>query len=80
VPVTHEIGSTHPGRRTLQAERTPVIKWAIIFFAISVIAGIFGFTGIASGARSIAKALFFIALILFLIVLILGVFMGVLVF
>ncbi len=57
-----------------------MIKWAIIFFAISVIAGIFGFTGIASGARSIAKALFFIALILFLIVLILGVFMGVLVF
>lgn len=57
-----------------------MIKWAIIFFVISLIAGFFGFTGVASGARGIAKVLFVIALVLFLIVLIFGVFMGVLVF
>ena len=57
-----------------------MIKWAIIFFVISVIAGFFGFTGVASGARTIAKVLFFIALIAFVIVLVFGVFLGTLVF
>jgi uncharacterized membrane protein YtjA (UPF0391 family) len=57
-----------------------VIKWAIIFFIISLVAGVFGFTGVASGARTIAKVLFFIALAIFLVVLIFGVFLGVLVF
>ena len=57
-----------------------MIKWAIIFFIISLIAGVFGFTGVAQGARSIAKVLFFIALAIFLIVLVFGVLLGVLVF
>ncbi len=57
-----------------------MLKWAIIFFIISVFAGLFGFTGIASGTRTIAKVLFFIALAIFLIVLIFGVLLGVLVF
>ena len=57
-----------------------MIQWAIIFFVISVIAGFFGFTGVASGARTIAKVLFFIALIAFVIVLVFGVFLGTLVF
>ncbi len=56
-----------------------MIKWAIIFFIISVVAGLFGFTGVASGTRTIAKVLFFIAIVVFLIVLIFGVFLGVLV-
>ncbi|MDQ2915561.1 MAG: DUF1328 domain-containing protein [Casimicrobiaceae bacterium] len=57
-----------------------MIKWAIIFFVISIVAGFFGFTGVASGAKRIAKLLFFIALAIFLIVLIFGVLLGVLVF
>ena len=57
-----------------------MLKWALIFFVISVLAGFFGFTGVASGARSIAKVLFFIALAIFLIVLIFGVMLGQLVF
>lgn len=57
-----------------------MIKWAIIFFVISVIAGFFGFTGVASGTRTIAKVLFVLALILFVIVLVFGVFLGKLVF
>ena len=57
-----------------------MIKWAVIFFVISLIAGFFGFSGVASGARTIAKVLFFIALIIFLIVLVFGVLLGTLVF
>jgi uncharacterized membrane protein YtjA (UPF0391 family) len=57
-----------------------MIKWAIIFFVISVIAGFFGFTGVAGAARTVAKVLFFIALAIFLVVLIFGVMLGMLVF
>ena len=57
-----------------------MLKWAIIFFIVSLIAGFFGFTDVAAGARGIAKVLFFIALAIFLIVLVFGVFLGVLVF
>lgn len=49
-----------------------MLKWALIFFIISIVAGLFGFTGIAAGSAAIAKLLFGIALILFLIFLILG--------
>ena len=57
-----------------------MLKWALIFFIISLVAGFFGFTGVASGARTVAKVLFFIAVVIFLIVLIFGVFLGTLVF
>lgn len=57
-----------------------MIKWAIIFFIVSVVAGLFGFTGVASTTRSIAKLLFFVALTIFLIVLVFGVMLGKLVF
>ena len=57
-----------------------MIKWAVIFFLISLIAGFFGFTGVASGTGTIAKVLFFIAVVIFLIVLIFGVLLGKLVF
>jgi uncharacterized membrane protein YtjA (UPF0391 family) len=58
----------------------PMIRWAIIFLAISVIAGFFGFTGFAAGARTAAKVLFFIAVAMFLVILIFGVILGRLVF
>lgn len=57
-----------------------MLKWALIFFLVSVIAGFFGFTDVAAGAKSIAKILFFISLTIFLIVLIFGVLLGKLVF
>jgi uncharacterized membrane protein YtjA (UPF0391 family) len=57
-----------------------MLKWALIFFVISLVAGFFGFTGVASGARSVAKVLFWIAMIIFLIVLIFGVLLGWIVF
>ncbi len=57
-----------------------MLKWAIIFFVISLIAGFFGFTGVASGARTIAKVLFFIAITIFVIVVVFGLLLGWLVF
>lgn len=57
-----------------------MIEWAIILFVVSVVAGWFGFTGVATGARTAAKIIFAIAVILFLIVLVFGVFLGMLVF
>lgn len=49
-----------------------MLKWALIFFIISLLAGVFGFTGIASGAAAIAKILFYIAVALFALFLVLG--------
>jgi uncharacterized membrane protein YtjA (UPF0391 family) len=49
-----------------------MLKWALIFLVISLIAGAFGFTGIARGAATIAKVLFGLFLILFVIFLILA--------
>jgi uncharacterized membrane protein YtjA (UPF0391 family) len=49
-----------------------MLRWALIFFVISLVAGFFGFTGVAQGARSISKTLFFIALIVFVIFLVLA--------
>jgi len=50
-----------------------MLKWALAFLLISVVAGLFGFTGIAAGAATIAKILFFAGLFLFVLFLILGV-------
>jgi uncharacterized membrane protein YtjA (UPF0391 family) len=47
---------------------------------ISLLAGAFGYTGLARGAASIAKLLFFIFLLLFIVILILAILGGELVF
>lgn len=47
-----------------------VLKWAVIFFVIAIIAAILGFGGIAAGAAEIAKILFFVFLIVFVVTLI----------
>jgi uncharacterized membrane protein YtjA (UPF0391 family) len=49
-----------------------MLKWAIIFLVIALIAGAFGFTGIARGAATISRILFGLFLILFLIFLVLA--------
>ena len=50
-----------------------LLKYAIIAFVISLIAGGLGFTGISSAAGGIARILFFIFLAIAVIVLLLGV-------
>jgi uncharacterized membrane protein YtjA (UPF0391 family) len=53
-----------------------MLKWALFFFIISIIAAIFGFTGIAAAAAGIAKILFFIFLVICVIFLMLGLMAG----
>ena len=49
-----------------------MFKWALIFFIVSLIAGVLGFTGIATGAAAVAKILFYVAVAIFLLFLVLG--------
>ena len=49
-----------------------MLRWALGFFIIAIIAAIFGFGGIALAAAGIAKILFFIFLVLFLVALLSG--------
>ena len=53
-------------------EESEMLKWALIFLVISVVAGVLGFTGIAAGSAAIAKVLFTIFLVLFLVFLVAG--------
>jgi uncharacterized membrane protein YtjA (UPF0391 family) len=41
-----------------------MLHYAVVFFVIALIAALFGFGGIAAGAVSIAKTLFFIFTVL----------------
>jgi uncharacterized membrane protein YtjA (UPF0391 family) len=57
--------------------RTDVmLKWALIFFIVAIVAAIFGFTGIAAAAAWIAKVLFFIFIVICVIFLVLGLMAG----
>jgi uncharacterized membrane protein YtjA (UPF0391 family) len=49
-----------------------LLKWALIFFPISVVATIFGFGGISAASADIARILFFIFVVIFLALLVLG--------
>jgi uncharacterized membrane protein YtjA (UPF0391 family) len=49
-----------------------MLYWAIVFLVVAIIAGIFGFTGIAGTSIWIAKVLFFVFIILFVISLLFG--------
>jgi uncharacterized membrane protein YtjA (UPF0391 family) len=49
-----------------------LLKWALIFFLISIVAAIFGFTGISAATADIARILFYIFVAIFILLLILG--------
>lgn len=53
-----------------------MLKWALIFLVIALVAGALGFTGVAAASASIAKVLFGIFLVIFLILLVLGIAAG----
>ena len=58
--------------QSLLWEKSIMLKWALIFAVVAIIAGLFGFTGIAAGAAAIAKFLFVVFLILCVVFLVLG--------
>jgi uncharacterized membrane protein YtjA (UPF0391 family) len=49
-----------------------MLRWAVVFFVVALIAAVFGFLGIAAAAVSIAKILFFVFLALLLASLVAG--------
>jgi uncharacterized membrane protein YtjA (UPF0391 family) len=49
-----------------------MLRWALAFFIVALIAAVFGFGGIAVAAAGIAKILFFIFVVLFLLALVGG--------
>ena len=53
-----------------------MLYYAVVFFLIAIVAAIFGFAGIASGAESIARILFFLFIVLFLASLVVGLLTG----
>jgi uncharacterized membrane protein YtjA (UPF0391 family) len=68
-----------PGRKAHDGARLHVkvkgeqmLRYAVVFLIIALVAGLLGFTGIAAGAVQIAKVLFFVFLLLFVASLIVG--------
>jgi uncharacterized membrane protein YtjA (UPF0391 family) len=76
---THYGKATICHRRRLQCSTVaeiPMLKLALFFFVVSIIAALFGFTGISMATAGIAKILFFLFIVAFLIFLILGLVVG----
>ena len=44
-----------------------MLRWAVIFLVVAIVAGILGFAGLMVAAAGIAKLLFYLFLILFLL-------------
>ena len=53
-----------------------MLRLALGFFVVALIAALFGFGGIAAGAASIAQVLFFVFLVLFVVSLLFGALRG----
>jgi uncharacterized membrane protein YtjA (UPF0391 family) len=49
-----------------------MLKWAVIFLIVALVAALLGFGGIAGAAAGFAQILFFVALAVFVIMLIAG--------
>jgi uncharacterized membrane protein YtjA (UPF0391 family) len=49
-----------------------MLRYALLFLIVSIIAALFGFGGISAAATEIARVLFFIFIVLFLAMLIAG--------
>ena len=49
-----------------------MLRWALAFFVLALVAALFGFGGLASTAAGIAKTLFYVFLIVFLVSLVFG--------
>jgi uncharacterized membrane protein YtjA (UPF0391 family) len=46
-----------------------LLSWVVIFLLVAIVAGFFGFGGVAQESAWIAKVLFFIFLVLFIVAL-----------
>jgi uncharacterized membrane protein YtjA (UPF0391 family) len=69
----NQIGRSGYQRRSVA---TTLLKWALIFLVVSLVAALFGFTGISAASADIARVLFFIFLVIFVMLLVLGLMAG----
>ena len=53
-----------------------MLRWALVFLVLALIAGVLGFTNVAGTSMDIAKILFFIFLVLFVVSLLVGLVRG----
>jgi uncharacterized membrane protein YtjA (UPF0391 family) len=53
-----------------------MLRLALFFFVISLVAAVFGFTGVAAASAELARLLFFIAITIFLVLLVAGLITG----
>jgi uncharacterized membrane protein YtjA (UPF0391 family) len=53
-----------------------MLRLALFFLVVSLIAALFGFTGISAAAAGIARILFFIVIVVFLVLLVAGLMAG----
>ena len=49
-----------------------MLRWAVIFFVLALVAGVLGFGGVATASVGIAKILFYLFVIIFLLSLVMG--------
>jgi len=49
-----------------------MLRWAVLFLVIALVAALFGFGGVAGVGMEAAKILFFVFLILFVVSLVMG--------
>jgi len=49
-----------------------MLRWALIFLVIGLIAAVLGFTNVAGAAIGIAKILFFVFMVIFVVLLVAG--------
>ena len=53
-----------------------MLRLALFLFVVSLVAALFGFTGISAATAGIAKILFFLCIVGFLVFLIIGLMIG----
>ena len=53
-----------------------MLRWAVVFLIIAIIAGLFGFTGVEEASATIAKWLFGIFVLLFIGAVLIGLTIG----
>jgi len=49
-----------------------MLRWALIFLLVSIVAAVFGFTGVAAGTAEIARILFYVFVVIFVVTLLFG--------
>jgi uncharacterized membrane protein YtjA (UPF0391 family) len=58
------------------SQEAPVLRLALFFLVISLVAAVFGYTGLAAASAGIAKLLFFIFIVICIFFVIVGLAIG----